>query len=69
MRAGGRETGSSHEDVLLSRVYQQVTEQQSRRFGADYDLEKGLERYRAWLHEHAETRRRGTRRRRGIRRQ
>ena len=52
MRAGGRETGSSHEDAQLSRVYQQVTEVQSRRFEGDYDLEKGLERYRAWLHEH-----------------
>ena len=54
MRAAGRETGSSHQDVLLSRLYQQVTEQQEPRFGAEYDLEKGLERYRTWLHEHAE---------------
>jgi RNA polymerase sigma-70 factor (sigma-E family) len=54
MRAAGRETGSLHQDVLLSRLYQQVTEQQEPRFGAEYDLEKGLERYRTWLHEHAE---------------
>ena len=49
MRAAGRETGSSPEDVLLSRLYQQVTELQEPRFGAGYDLDKGLERYRAWL--------------------
>ena len=54
MRAAGRETGSLHQDVLLSRLYQQVTEQQEPRSGAEYDLEKGLERYRTWLHEHAE---------------
>jgi len=39
--------------VLLSRVYQQVTELQEPRFSAEYDLDKGLERYRTWLHEHA----------------
>ena len=54
MRAGGRETGSSHEDVGLSHLYQQVTELQGFRFCADYDLDKGLERYRAWLGEHTE---------------
>ena len=51
MRAAGRETGNSHEDVLLSRLYQQVTERQAARFGAQYDLEKERERYRAWLGE------------------
>jgi RNA polymerase sigma-70 factor (sigma-E family) len=55
MRAAGRETSSSHEDVLLSSLYQQVTELQEPRFRADYDLEKGLERYRAWLHGQADT--------------
>jgi RNA polymerase sigma-70 factor (sigma-E family) len=54
VRAGGRETGSSHEDARLSRLYNQVTELQIPRFGADYDLEKGLERYRPWLREHTE---------------
>ena len=50
MRVAGREPGSSPEDVLLSRVYQQVTELQEPRFSAEYDLDKGLERYRTWLH-------------------
>ena len=53
MRVAGREPGSSPEDVLLSRVYQQVTELQEPRFSVEYDLDKGLERYRTWLHEHA----------------
>ncbi len=52
MRAVGRENGSSHEDAQLSRLYQQVTELHGPRFGAEYDLEKGVERYRAWLSEH-----------------
>ena len=42
----------SHDDARLSQLYQQVTEMQAPRFGADYDVEKGLERYRAWLSEH-----------------
>jgi RNA polymerase sigma-70 factor (sigma-E family) len=52
VRADGRETGSSPQDVGLSRLYQQVTELQRLRFCADYDLGKGLERYQAWLGEH-----------------
>jgi RNA polymerase sigma-70 factor (sigma-E family) len=54
MRGGGRETGSSHDDVLLSRLYQQVTDVVEPRFGAGYDLAGGLERYTAWLREHTE---------------
>ena len=57
MRTGGREQPDSHEDVRLSQLYQQVTELQAPRFEAEYDLEKGVERYRAWLGEpngHAE---------------
>ncbi len=53
MRAAGREQDNSH-DGVLSRLYQQVTELQEPRFRADYDLAKGLERYRAWLGDHTE---------------
>src|SRR6476620_3471223 len=53
MRAAGRQQPGSHEDARLSQLYQQVTDMQAPRFGADYDVEKGLERYRAWLSEHA----------------
>src|SRR6516164_5351271 len=57
MRAGGREKPDSHEDARLSQLYQQVIELQAPRFGVGYDVEKGVERYRAWLDEpsgHAE---------------
>ena len=54
MTGGGSEAVSSDEDVLLSRLYQQLTELHGPRFGAEYDLEKGLERYRTWLGEHIE---------------
>jgi RNA polymerase sigma-70 factor (sigma-E family) len=53
MTTSGRRTGSSPEDELLSRLYQQVTGQQAARFAAGYDVAAGLERYRAWLREHA----------------
>jgi len=49
MRAGGRGKPGSHEDARLSQLYQQVTELQAPRFGLGYDVEKGVERYRAWL--------------------
>jgi RNA polymerase sigma-70 factor (sigma-E family) len=51
MRAADCDTGGSREDVLLSRLYQQVTELQEPGFSAGYDLDKGLERYRTWLDE------------------
>src|SRR5262245_46397831 len=52
MRAGGREKPGSHEDARLSQLYQQVTDLQAPRFGLGYDVEKGMERYRAWLGEY-----------------
>ena len=57
MRADGREKPDSHDDARLSQLYQQVTELQAPSFGVGYDVEKGVERYRAWLDEdngHAE---------------
>jgi RNA polymerase sigma-70 factor (sigma-E family) len=50
----GRDTSDSHEDMLLSRLYQQVTKRQEPRFGADYDVALGLKRYKAWLRDHGE---------------
>ena len=52
MRAGGREKPDSHEDARLSQLYQQITDLQAPRFGVGYDVEQGVERYRAWLDEH-----------------
>ena len=53
MRDGGG-TSSSSEDALASRLYQQVAETQEPQFAAGYDLREGLDRYRAWLHEHSD---------------
>jgi RNA polymerase sigma-70 factor (sigma-E family) len=52
MRADGREAPDPHEDARLAQLYHQVTEWQAPRFGIGYDVEKGVERYRAWLDEH-----------------
>jgi RNA polymerase sigma-70 factor (sigma-E family) len=51
---GGGENGSSHEDVRLSRLYQQLVERQEPRFGQEYDLASGLDQYRGWLGKHSE---------------
>jgi len=49
MTTGMTSIASSRTDELLSRLYQQVTEQQAARFGSGYDIEAGLHRYRTWL--------------------
>jgi RNA polymerase sigma-70 factor (sigma-E family) len=49
MRGGGRESGDSHEDMLLSHLYEQVTARQKRQSAAGYDLTASLDRYRTWL--------------------
>jgi len=51
MTTGEPPVGSSREDELLSRLYQQITELQAARFSTGYDIEAGLDRYRAWLGE------------------
>jgi RNA polymerase sigma-70 factor (sigma-E family) len=51
MTTGERWGGSSREDELLSRLYQQITELHAARFATDYDIAAGLDRYRAWLGE------------------
>lgn len=52
MSGGG--PSSSHEDVLLARLYQQVAETREPRLSAEYDLAAGLDRYRIWLARHTE---------------
>lgn len=52
MTTGGRGNGSLNEDELLSRLYQQVTQQQAARFAAGFDIANGLDRYRTWLLNH-----------------
>jgi RNA polymerase sigma-70 factor (sigma-E family) len=51
MTTGDRWADGSREDELLSRLYWHITELQSARFGAGYDIAAGLGRYRAWLGE------------------
>jgi RNA polymerase sigma-70 factor (sigma-E family) len=53
MTTGRRGAASSARDELLSRLYQQITERQAARSAAGYDVAAGLDRYRAWLGEHA----------------
>jgi RNA polymerase sigma-70 factor (sigma-E family) len=53
MRGGGR-TDGSHDDALVSGLYQQVTGAQEAQFAAGYDLDAGLNRYQIWLREHAD---------------
>jgi RNA polymerase sigma-70 factor (sigma-E family) len=53
MTTGRNWAASSQGDELLSRLYQQVTERQAAQFAARYDMAAGLDRYRAWLDEHA----------------
>jgi RNA polymerase sigma-70 factor (sigma-E family) len=53
MTTGSRWASSSRKDELLSRLYQHLTEQQAARFGGEYDIAAGLDRYQAWLREHA----------------
>ena len=53
MRGGGG-TSNSHDDALVSSLYQQVTGAQETQFAAGYDLEAGLNRYQIWLREHAD---------------
>ena len=53
MRGGGG-TSNSHDDALVSSLYQQVTGAQEGQFAAGYDLEAGLNRYQIWLRGHAD---------------
>jgi RNA polymerase sigma-70 factor (sigma-E family) len=53
MRGGG-ETSSSHDDALVSRLYQQIAEGREPRFAAGYDVTAGLDRYQGWLDKHTD---------------
>ena len=50
MRAG-KGYGRTREDTVTSRLYQRVLQAQEPGFAEVYDLEAGLDRYRAWLRE------------------
>ena len=53
MRGGG-ETSNSHEDALLSQLYQEVSDRQEPRYAAEYDMTAGLKRYQSWLDDHGQ---------------
>jgi RNA polymerase sigma-70 factor (sigma-E family) len=48
----GGETGGSHDETLMARLYQKVTDQQEPGFAASYDIDAGLDRYQIWLAAH-----------------
>jgi RNA polymerase sigma-70 factor (sigma-E family) len=52
MTSGGHRTLGLGTDELLSRLYQQLTEQQAAGFAEGYDIAAGRDRYLAWLGEH-----------------
>ena len=52
MTTDGENTGSSHEDELLTRLYQQMTYYQAAQYTATYDTDAGLARFKDWLQEH-----------------
>ena len=51
---GGRKSSDSHEDAVLSGLYQQVSERQEPRYAAGYDMTSGLDRYQSWLRKHGQ---------------
>jgi len=53
MTNGGSGTGSARADELLGLLYQQGTDRLAARFGADYDIAAGADRFGTWLREHA----------------
>jgi len=52
MTTEGENTGSGHQDELLTRLYQQMTYRQAAQHTATYDTDAGLARFKNWLQEH-----------------
>ncbi len=52
MTTDGENTGSSKEDELLTRLYQQMTYYQAAQHTESYDTDAGLARFKSWLQEH-----------------
>ena len=53
MTTAGNDTGSTREDELLARVYQQAIGAQAVQYADAYDAGAGLARFTTWLQEHA----------------
>jgi hypothetical protein len=46
-------TGTTREDELLARAYQQAIGAQAEQYSVGYDISGGLERFTNWLRDHA----------------
>jgi RNA polymerase sigma-70 factor (sigma-E family) len=53
MTTTGNDTGSTREDELLARVYQQAIAAQAVQYAAAYNASAGLVRFTTWLQDHA----------------
>jgi RNA polymerase sigma-70 factor (sigma-E family) len=53
MTTAGNDTGTTREDDLLARVYQQSIGAQAEQYAAAYDASAGLTRFTDWLQKHA----------------
>jgi RNA polymerase sigma-70 factor (sigma-E family) len=53
MTTAGNNTGSTREDELLARVYQQAIGAQAVQYAAAYNASAGLARFTTWLQDHA----------------
>ena len=53
MTTAGNDTGSTREEELLARVYQQAIAAQALQYAAAYDAGAGLARFTTWLRDHA----------------
>ena len=53
MTTAGNDTGSTREDELLARVYQQAIGAQAVQYAAAYNASAGLARFTTWLQDHA----------------
>jgi RNA polymerase sigma-70 factor (sigma-E family) len=53
MTTAGNDTGSTREDELLARVYQQAIGAQAVQYAAAYNASAGLARFTRWLQDHA----------------
>jgi RNA polymerase sigma-70 factor (sigma-E family) len=53
MTTAGQDTGSTREDELLARVYQQSIAAQADQYAVAYDASAGLARFTDWLQKHA----------------
>ena len=52
MTTTGKDTGTTRDETLLARVYQQAIDAQAERYAAAYDASAGRKRFTGWLQHH-----------------